>query len=87
MGERPVLEIGVDLLGDRVAAVGLLGLDQDQWTVGEHGVVAVEAEQLLLTGTVNSAGAGFVLGLRRLTRRTISWPWMWSGLRRLVNAV
>ncbi len=47
MGERPLLEVGVDLLDDRVTAVCLLGLDQDQRAVGKHGVVAVEAEQLL----------------------------------------
>ncbi len=30
VGERTVLEVGVDLLDDRVGAVGLLGLDEDQ---------------------------------------------------------
>ena len=41
--KRTVLQIGVDLLDDRLGAVCLLGLDQDQRTVGEHGVVAVES--------------------------------------------
>jgi len=30
VGERTVLEVGVDLLDDRVGAVGLLGLDEGQ---------------------------------------------------------
>jgi len=44
----PFFQVGIDLLVDRVAAVGLLSLDQDQRAVAEHGVVAVEQEQLLL---------------------------------------
>jgi len=59
--ERPVLQVGVDLLDDRVTAVSLLGLDHGQGTVAEYGVVSVEAEQLLLMGAVSSAGAGLVV--------------------------
>ena len=62
MRQRPVFQVGVDLLDDRVAAVGLLGLDQQQWAVGDHGVVAVEAEQLLLIRAVSRAAG--LLGLR-----------------------
>ena len=41
VGRRPVLELGDDLLDDRVAAVGLVCLDQAQGAVGDERVVAV----------------------------------------------
>jgi hypothetical protein len=51
----------VDLLDDRVGAVAGLGLEHRVRRVGEHGVMAVDGEQLvLLTGrsvlTVNGCG-------------------------------
>ena len=46
--EGAALEVGDDLLDDGVAAVGRLGLEHDQWGVGEDAVVAVGREQLSL---------------------------------------
>ncbi len=48
MRERPVLQVGDDLLDDRVAAVVGLGGEHRQGRVGEHGVVAPGGEQLAL---------------------------------------
>ena len=47
MGQRPVFQLGVDLLDDRVTAMGFLSVDQGQ-RAAEHRVVLVEREQLLL---------------------------------------
>jgi hypothetical protein len=46
--QRSVLQVGNDLLDDRVRPVGLLGLEHRQRAVGEHRVVAVGGEQLAL---------------------------------------
>ncbi len=48
MSERPVDQVGVDLLDDGVAAVLGLGLDDLKRAVGENRVVAVEGEQFVL---------------------------------------
>ena len=48
MGERPALEVGDDLLDDRVAAVGGLRLEHRQRRVREHRVVSVDGEQRVL---------------------------------------
>jgi hypothetical protein len=80
VGQRSGLEVGVDLLDDRVLPVGGLGLQHRLRGVGEHRVVAVGGEQL---GLPSGTEAGF----KRLTRRTFSRPVMWSVLRREVNAV
>jgi hypothetical protein len=46
--QRPVVEVGEDLLDDGVAAVLLLGLEGFVRAVGEDGVVAPGGEQLAL---------------------------------------
>ena len=48
VGEGAVVEVGDDLLDDRVAAVLLLGLEGLERGVGEDGVVAPGGEQLAL---------------------------------------
>jgi hypothetical protein len=48
VGEGPVVEVGVDLLDDGVAAVVALGLDGLERGVGEDGVAAPGGEQLAL---------------------------------------
>ena len=48
MGEWAVLQLGDDLLDDGVVAVGGLGGQHWLGAVGEHGVVAVDREQLAL---------------------------------------
>ena len=47
---RCVLELGDDLLDDRVVAEGLVCIDQAQARVGDEGVVATRREQLALLG-------------------------------------
>ena len=53
MRQRSVLQVGDDLLDDRVGAVGLFGFEHRQWAVGEHCVVAVDGEQRALMGGVD----------------------------------
>jgi hypothetical protein len=71
-----VLQVGDDLLDDRVPAVGFLRGQHRQRDVGEDRVVAVDGEQLTLL-------CGFASG----TRRTISRARTWSVLVREANAV
>ncbi|MCP6134171.1 hypothetical protein NL393_33865, partial [Klebsiella pneumoniae] len=52
MRQRPVLELGDDLLNQGVVAVTLIGLHHGQGAVGDEGVVAVGREQLALLGPV-----------------------------------
>ena len=71
MRQGPVNQIGEDLLHLGVAAVVLLSLEGGERGVGEDGVVTPGGKQFVL------APGG--LGLRSLTRRTISraviaWP-------------
>ena len=49
MSQGAGLQVGDDLLDDRVVAVVGLGLEHGQWGVGEHAVVAVLGEQLALS--------------------------------------
>lgn len=65
MGQRPAGQVGEYLLDHGVVAVLLLGLQQGEGAIGEHGVVAPGREQLFLPGGLGS-------GLRSRTRRTIS---------------
>jgi len=80
MSKSAGLEVGDDLLDDRVSAVGLLGLEHGQRGVGEDRVVAVVGEQLTLP-------VGHGLGVQPPDSRTISRALMWSLWRRDVNAV
>jgi len=48
--QRPVVQVGEELLDDGVAAVLLLGLGEFVGAVGEDGVVAPGGEQLALPG-------------------------------------
>jgi len=50
VAQGAVIPVGEDLLDDGVVAVLSLGLDQLEWRAGEDGVVAPEAEQLVLAG-------------------------------------
>lgn len=45
MRQRAVLQIGVDLLNDRMLAVGLIGRNGIQVTGGEHRVEPVQIKQ------------------------------------------
>ena len=56
MGQRTGAKVGVDLLDDRVPSVVLLGLEECQRAVAEHGVVTAGGEQLALLGTGRAAG-------------------------------
>ncbi|WP_238695195.1 hypothetical protein [Ornithinimicrobium flavum] len=71
--QGPVLELGDDLLDDRVPPVVLIGLDGAQVGVGDERVVALGSEQLTLRVAVPGQGlepsdpahdqpAGHVLG-------------------------
>ena len=53
MCDRSVLQVGDDLLDDRVAAVCLLGLQHRQGAVGEHRVMPVDGEQRVLIRRVD----------------------------------
>ena len=55
MRERSVLQVGDDLLDDRVAAVIGFGLDQCQRRAGEYRVVAPGREQLADAGVAVAA--------------------------------
>ena len=66
MGQRGVLQVGDDLLDDRVAAVGRLGLDQRGGVVGEQGVVAPRGEQRVLQLR------GVAFGIRRTISRAVT---------------
>jgi len=79
--ERGVFEVGDDLFDDGVVAVGGLGGEHRFGAVGEHCVVAVAGEQLVL-----SAGRGGG-GVEAAYRRTISRAVTCSVVRRAVNAV
>ena len=48
VSQGAVGQVGEDLLDDGVVAVLLLGLDQRERGVGEHGVVPPDGEQLVL---------------------------------------
>lgn len=48
MSERTALELGDDLLDDRVVAVGFVGVDDAQGGVGDERVVAPGVEELPL---------------------------------------
>jgi hypothetical protein len=67
--ERAVLQVGDDLLDDRMAAMVGLRLQHRQGAVGEHGVVPVDREQWALVGRVDVRDAahdepgGDLLGL------------------------
>jgi hypothetical protein len=58
MGEGAVVQVGEDLLDDRVAAVLLLCPDELERRVGEDGVVAPGGEQLALPGLAWGSGRG-----------------------------
>jgi hypothetical protein len=51
VGERPVGDVGEDLLDDCVVAVLGFSLQKCEWVVGEHGVISLRAEQLVLAVT------------------------------------
>jgi hypothetical protein len=54
--QRPVLEVGDDMLDDRARPVGGFGLQRRQGAVGEHRVVAVGGDQLALPVCVVPVG-------------------------------
>ena len=58
MGQRGVLEIGVDLFDDGVAAVSLVGGDGIEVAGGEEGVEAPGVEQGALPGVVAGVEVG-----------------------------
>ena len=59
MGQRGVFEVGVDLLDDRVPAVGFVGGDSVEFGGGEEGVEAPGVEQggLPIAGPVRELNA------------------------------
>ena len=77
--EGAVLQVGVDLLDDRVTAVGLVRGDGVQGAGGEERVEPVRVEQ----GRLPSSAFLFSSGIRRTTRR----PGTCSVFFREVNAV
>ena len=77
VGQGGVLQVGVDLLDDRVPAVGLVrgdGVEHVGVGGGEERVEPPQVEQRVLPG-------GLALGLRSGIRRTTSRPGTLLGLR------
>ena len=58
MRQRAVLQIGDDLLDDRVPPVIGLGLEHRQRRIGEHGVMPPDREQLTLSVGDDMVGVG-----------------------------
>ena len=67
MRQRAVLQIGDDLLDDRVPPMIGLGLEHRQRGIGEHGVMPPDREQLTLERSATTWS-----GLASRTRRTIN---------------
>jgi hypothetical protein len=82
--QRPVLQVGDDLLDDGVRPVSGLGLQHRRRAVGEHRVVPVGGEQLTLLASPSLVRG---VGLSRRTRRTMSRAVTCSASGRPVNAV